>query len=247
MRCQSCGSINEPGFRFCGSCGARQLEVVTGGAPARLGPASVAMTSADSFVSPPRRRGPLLLLLAVDAALVVAGVLLLRAGLSGSATVESPARSEAPRGAIGAARNKGEAKGEDEREIRTDLAPEPAAAIPTVAPAELASTPASPPTVSPPSSDGEPRAAPPLADTSPADEADERANRPVPPTRQSIPTARPARIQSRSPTTDSRTWSTANSDAARADLMNAISRSSAPRQQRELRSPSRSEFSPMAR
>lgn len=92
MRCSSCGTVNEPGSRFCGSCGARLAEpeppppmlepMGPGGAAAAPGLVD-AGSSASALLRP--RRGALWALLAVDAGLAVAGILLLRAGLAGEA------------------------------------------------------------------------------------------------------------------------------------------------------------------
>jgi hypothetical protein len=103
--------MNEPGFRFCGSCGARQNDagVVTRAPesapeyerrPGRAsGNAQTAseLSDAESVAMPRRGRRPLLVLLAVDVALAVAGVLLLQSGLARprAAAVGAPARSEA--------------------------------------------------------------------------------------------------------------------------------------------------------
>ncbi len=114
MRCQSCGTMNEPGFRFCGSCGARHESAVpaaggAGGAAAMGGQQLVSdgvgvvapaiarprrMTDAggradESLALPRRSKAPLVALLAVDAALAVGGALLLRAGLAGSAVADA--------------------------------------------------------------------------------------------------------------------------------------------------------------
>jgi hypothetical protein len=103
--------MNEPGFRFCGSCGARQndagvvasapesapgYEGRPGRAPGNAQTASE-LSGAQSVAMPRRGRRPLLVLLAVDVALAVAGVLLLQSGLArppaaavGATTVASP-------------------------------------------------------------------------------------------------------------------------------------------------------------
>lgn len=103
--------MNEPGFRFCGSCGARQndagvvasapesapgYEGRPGRAPGNAQTASE-LSDAESVAMPRRGRRPLLVLLAVDVALAVAGVLLLQSGLARppAAAVGAPARSEA--------------------------------------------------------------------------------------------------------------------------------------------------------
>lgn len=92
MRCSSCGTVNEPGSRFCGSCGARLAESEPpppmlermGPSGAAGAPPLVDVGSSASHLLRPRR-GALWALLAVDAGLAVAGILLLRAGLAGEA------------------------------------------------------------------------------------------------------------------------------------------------------------------
>jgi hypothetical protein len=100
--------MNEPGFRFCGGCGARQQgSVVSSGAapppgqpkmvsdgvgmgagaaetmrPSRLSASAAGMSAADLTGLAGRSRRPLAVLLVVDAALAIAGGLLLRAGLA---------------------------------------------------------------------------------------------------------------------------------------------------------------------
>lgn len=122
--------MNEPGFRFCGSCGARQQDSVVSAGAAAPGPGpgqqgqplgqqamvsdgigvaagaagtmrprrmSAGMSAADSTGLPGRSRKPLALLLMVDAALAIAGGLLLRAGLARPAEASAePAAEAAP-------------------------------------------------------------------------------------------------------------------------------------------------------
>jgi hypothetical protein len=113
--------MNEPGFRFCGSCGARQDSGVLAGEPGQpklvsdgagiaAGAAemmrprrlsgSAGMSAADSAGLAGRSRRPLAMLLVVDAALAIAGGLLLRAGLARPAEASAePAAASSPSGA----------------------------------------------------------------------------------------------------------------------------------------------------
>lgn len=148
MRCPSCGTVNEPGSRFCGSCGARQLEPEA--APASVAPELPSGDSGAALLRP--RRTALWVLLAVDVGLALGGVLLLRAGLAApaAAAVVEPARPSAAKPA-----------GSEPAKL---AAPAQAVAAPAAAaggspPAAAAVAPAAePPSVEP--SSGEPVAAP---------------------------------------------------------------------------------------